>query len=180
MLIWINFQPNDNIVGLNLNPVQSQPVWSIVESRDSEWRSSDLIVRALQYFTAILNVYCALHVVLSDSLGSLEGVSSSGKPVDTAVTVQTTGETTVSTAADLPEKDNHHPPAPPPLTLTVRYPTPSTIPQNKQSEVFVLMELILSARRQARLDKTRRDSKRPHLAILMKARNYVDSARLLR
>ena len=34
-------------------------------------------------------------------LGSLEGVDSSGQPVDTAVTVQTAGETTVSAATDL-------------------------------------------------------------------------------
>ena len=32
---------------------------------------------------------------------SLEGVDSSGQPVDTAVTVQTAGETTVSATTDL-------------------------------------------------------------------------------
>ena len=96
------------IILSNLNPVQSQSVWSIVESRDSEWRSSNLIVRALQYFTAIWNVEILnfpLSLSLSDWLGSLEGVNGSWQPVDTAVTVQTTGETTVSAATHLRQSD---------------------------------------------------------------------------
>ena len=42
------------------------------------------------------------------------------------------------------------------------------------------MEMILSAWSQARLDRSRRDIRRKHLAILMKARNYEDSVKQLR
>ena len=42
-----------------------------------------------------------------------------------------------------------------PHTWTVRKPTPSTIPQKKQSEVLVAMELILSAWTQEMQDNTR-------------------------
>jgi len=76
--------------GPNLNPVQSEPICTIVESRDSEGRSSNLIVRTFQEF-----------------IGSLKGVRGPREPVDTAVTVQAAGETAVGTAAHLHRQEPH-------------------------------------------------------------------------
>ena len=76
-------------------------------------------------------------MVIIDYSLSLEGVSIAGQPVNMTISVKTPGQTTVGAATNLQDIVifTIYSGVEQSFTLTVRYPTPSTIPQNMQSEV---------------------------------------------